>query len=145
MTTTPRIYVASSASIPGRAEMWKELRDEKGWNIISTWIDESGPGQTECMTELWQRITTEVSSCDSLVLYFGENDRILKGALVEAGMALSLGKPVFVVFEESLTMAEMKNTLGSWLSHPNVILSASLFLAHAKAKQLHSTHRREQA
>lgn len=135
--TTPRIYVSS---IPGRAEMWKELRDEKGWSIISTWIDDSGAGQTE----LWQRITTEVSSCDSLILYFGENDRVLKGALVEAGMALSLGKHVFVVFEESLTMAEMENTLGSWLAHPNVVLSASLFLVHIKAKQLHSTHRREQ-
>lgn len=141
MTTTPRIYVASRASISGRAEMWKELRDEKGWNIISTWIDESGPGQTECMTELWQRITTEVSSCDSLILYFGQNDRLLKGALVEAGMALSLGKHVFVVFEER---AEMKAILGSWLAHPNVIVSASLFLAHAKAKQLYSTQRREQ-
>lgn len=140
--TTPRIYVSS---IPGRAEMWKGLRDEKGWNIVSTWIDESGPGQTACMTELWQRITTEVYSCDSLILYFGQNDRLLKGALVEAGMALSLGKHVFVVFEESLTMAEMENTLGSWLAHPNVIHVASLFLAHITATQVHVTRRREQA
>lgn len=144
MTTLPKLYVASRASIPGRAEMWKELRDEKGWNIISTWIDESAPGQTESMTELWHRITTEVSSCDSLILYVGWNDRLLKGALVEAGMALSLGKHVFVVFEESLTMAEMKDILGSWLAHPNVIVSASLFMAHTKAKQLYSTQRREQ-
>ena len=144
MTNPPKIYVASRASIPGRAEMWKEFRDEKGWNIVSTWIDESGPGQPACMTELWQKIMTEISSCDSLILYFGKNDGILKGALVEAGMALSLGKPVFVVFEENLTLVEMQNILGSWIAHPNVVLSASLFLAHVKAKQLHNTHRREQ-
>jgi len=29
MTTLPKLYVASRASIPGRAEMWKELRDER--------------------------------------------------------------------------------------------------------------------
>lgn len=106
----PRIYVASRASVQDRPAMWRSLRDA-GWNIISTWIDEAGPGETASMSDLWERIDREVASCDVLVLYAEPSDLPLKGAFVEVGMALAYGKPVIVVGAD----------LGSWTHHPMVM------------------------
>src|SRR5688572_27845704 len=65
-----------------------------GADIISTWIDEAGEGESGCMAELWERIIAEVSRSQSLLFYAKPDDFPLKGALVEVGAALALGKPV---------------------------------------------------
>src|SRR5262245_56241039 len=102
------VYVASRASIPARGEMWRRIRDQGIVNITSSWIDEDGPGETADMSELWWRISEEIASSDKLVLYAGPDDFPLKGALIEAGIALGLGKRVVVclpgvsVFEPSM-------------------------------------------
>src|SRR5690349_2919340 len=46
-----KYYAISRASLPERVDMWKRLRDS-GVNIIATWIDEAGPGQTQDLSEL---------------------------------------------------------------------------------------------
>jgi hypothetical protein len=115
-----KIYCASRASVPERPEMWKKLRAE-GANIISTWIDESEPGATISFEGLWIRIESEIRGCDRLVLFVGEGDFPLKGALVEVGMALGMGKPVFVVTDIPLSPRDFK-PLGSWAMHPLVTL-----------------------
>lgn len=107
-----RFYVASRASKPERPAMWRALRDD-GARIISTWIDEAGPGETGDMGELWERIAREVAQADALVIFAAPEDMPLKGAFVEVGMALALGKPVRVVAPEIAT-------LGSWENHPLV-------------------------
>lgn len=90
------VYVASRASIPQRAAMWRQLRAE-GAPIISTWIDEAGDGETKDFAELWTRIASEIRRADRLVLYAEANDFPLKGALIEVGLALARGKPIFIV------------------------------------------------
>ena len=121
----PKIYVASRASIPERAEMWRNLRIE-GSNIVSSWIDESGEGQTKSFSELWLRIENEIRSCDRLVLYIEKDDFPLKGALIEVGMAISLGKPILIINKDVILEKRTFRPLGSWVEHPAVQFSLNI-------------------
>lgn len=123
----PVLYVASRASVPERSAMWRSLRDERGWHIISSWIDEAGEGETADLYELWGRIDAEIRSCDGLILYAEPGDFPLKGALVEAGIALGAGKPVAVVLlDPSILEPRSFRPLGSWAKHPHCRLCVSL-------------------
>jgi hypothetical protein len=84
----PRIYIASKTI---HASKWTRLRD-RGYNIISTWIDEIGEGQSDYQ-ELSVRCIREIRQSDFLILYC-EKDEVLKGANVEAGAALAFGLEV---------------------------------------------------
>lgn len=87
-----RIYIASKAR---HAHLWRELRDA-GVPIISTWIDEAGPGETSDFANLWERCIHESAECDALIVYREYGD-VLKGAFIETGSALASGKPVYAV------------------------------------------------
>ena len=113
------LYVASRATIAERSAMWRRLRDQ-GVPINSTWIDEAGDGETACFTELWGRITDEISRSSALILYAEESDFPLKGALTEAGIAIGLGKRVGVVTPGVAYEARSMRPIGSWVSHPLV-------------------------
>lgn len=133
-TTTPAapapgvpsgIYVASRASVPERPARWRALRDA-GWPIVSTWIDEAGPGETDDLGELWGRITREVASAQGVLLHVEPDDFPLKGALIEVGMALSLGKRVGV-YAPGVELEELSmRPLGSWAAHPLVYVAPTL-------------------
>lgn len=97
---TAQIYVASKSK---HGAMWRRYRDA-GEPIISTWIDESEPGQTVCWADLWSRCVRESSACTALILYRRPLE-ILKGALVETGAALANGRYVFYVGPDDLTFA----------------------------------------
>lgn len=118
------IYVASRASVPARPQMWCSLR-AKGWPIVSTWIDEAGEGETGDFTDLWQRIHDEIAASRGVILYAEESDFPLKGAFIECGMALGMGKPVAVVLKFPLMDRSMR-PLGSWGNHPLVKICQSL-------------------
>ncbi len=125
------IYVASRASIPARAEMWRNLRDDYGWQITSTWIDEAGEGETSDFTDLWDRITCEIAAARKLVLFAKEEDFPLKGALIEAGIALGMGKPVIVCLPGVSLEERSKRPIGSWIAHRNVIRRDTIYSAMA--------------
>lgn len=86
------IYTASRTR---HANRWRELR-ASGIPIISTWIDEAGPGESASMVDLWDRCINEAGAADALILY-REDGEELKGAIAETGAALLAGKPVFAV------------------------------------------------
>lgn len=114
-------YVASRASLPERGKMWRNLR-LRGLNITSSWIDEDGEGQTQSFEDLWLRIESEIRASVALALYVEPKDFPLKGALVEIGMALALGKPV-LVFSPGVELNQRDyKPLGSWAKHPGVML-----------------------
>jgi hypothetical protein len=86
------IYIASKTK---HAPRWRQLRKE-GVPIISTWIDESGVGETSCFTDLWRRCIDEARSASMLIVY-REPDEVPNGALIEVGAALANGTPVFAI------------------------------------------------
>lgn len=123
------IYIASRASLPERAARWKHLRDVEGWLIVSTWIDEAGEGETNDFSELWSRIEAEVKSAERLIFYAEANDFPLKGGLVEAGIAISAGVPIFVVTPGVVIEPRSCRPVGSWMKHPLVRVVPSIELA----------------
>ncbi len=131
------VYVASRASQPDRPAMWRRLRAE-GRPIISTWIDEAGEGETACNRELWLRIEREVTTAKALILYVEREDFPIKGALVEVGMALAAGVPVYVCAPGVMLEDRTMRPVGSWMMHPLVRyaydLSEAFDLAASNAK-----------
>lgn len=99
------IYVASRSEL---GPMWRQLQND-GHPINSTWIHESGPGETSDISDLWMRCIREASEADVLIAYHRPGD-VWKGALVEIGAALAHGRPIYVVGDPP----------GSWVNHPNV-------------------------
>lgn len=93
------IYVASKAMY-GRE--WVAMR-EAGVPIISTWIDQSGFGDTSDWPKLWLNCIAEASSANALVLIRRPRD-IIKGAWVEVGAALGNNVPVFAVGIENYSI-----------------------------------------
>lgn len=94
------IYIASKTK---HAAQWKWLR-EQGVKIISTWIDEAAPGQTQDYTDLWNRCLAEAQQATCLILFKGNDTEQLKGAFIEAGAALAAGRPVLAVgFDDTAT------------------------------------------
>ena len=99
----PKIYCASKI---WHAEKWLKLRDEEGYNIISTWINypcgtKEKPGGalqlnlTQQQT-LWENCVQEVNKCDLLIAYAEEGEEH-RGVLVEIGGALAHRHPVFLI------------------------------------------------
>jgi hypothetical protein len=117
----PRVYVASRTN---RAQMWQEFRDE-GYPIISSWIDEACEGETADFSELWQRIYKEISDCCGVLFYANPVDAPWKGAFIEVGIALGMGKLVCVVIDGELEGRTMR-PVGSWMAHPKVVKHDSL-------------------
>lgn len=118
------IYVASRTYHAG---IWRDARD-KGIPIISTWIDEAGEGETADLSELWARIQREVTSAERLVMLIEDGDFPFKGALIEVGMALAAGKPVYLVIDPDIELdGRTLRPLGSWAKHPNVHWMPTLY------------------
>lgn len=102
----PSIYTASKTK---HAHKWRALR-EQGFNVISTWIDEAGLGESESLEDLAHRCISEASGADLFILYCEPGD-VLKGALMELGAALASHAEIYVVGEcDSLRSAVMEHS-----------------------------------
>ncbi len=124
------IYVASRASSPERPAMWRALRDA-GWPIVSSWIDEAEEGATSSFSDLWARIEREIRAARGLIVYAEPDDFPLKGAYIEAGLALGAGLPVAVVLPGVELEARNDRPIGSWIRHPRVAVCGTLEEARA--------------
>lgn len=105
------IYVASRTIY---ANLWLHLRSilqARGIEITSTWIEESGEGQTKSYEELSSRCIEEIRRSDCFLLFCRPGDH-LKGALIEAGAALAFNIPVRCIGNcESLSRVFVKHRL----------------------------------
>lgn len=126
------IYVASRVK---HSMMWRKRRSS-GAPISSTWIDEDENLLVD-YGALWQRVRSEIAGCKALVFYARPEDFPLKGALVEVGMALAMGKPVHAVIEDVMLDAGMR-PVGSWFGDRGVEEFATLDEAIAAAVALPS-------
>lgn len=127
------IYVASRA-LPERVAMWLQYRDQFHFPVISSWIDQAGLGESD-YTQLWPLIMEEIRSCTALVLYARKEDFPLKGAFVEVGAALVLGKPVYVVLPHVVLEPRTFRPVGSWMNHPNVTQCEHLADAFVRSRE----------
>lgn len=128
------IYVASRASVPERGAMWRRFRAQ-GVPITSSWFDEDGDGATGDFCELWSRIENEIADSAALVLYAETADFPLKGAFIEAGIALGLGKPVIVCLPDLGLLDHSYRPIGSWIAHPLVTRCDDIAAAIALASK----------
>lgn len=129
------IYVASRASLPARPAMWRGYRD-RGFPIVSSWIDEAGDGETANFGDLWRRIDREIAAASVLVLYAEREDFPLKGAYVETGLALARGIPVLCAFPGVVLDPRSARPVGSWLHHPSCQIFITLDAAMSAAWRL---------
>ncbi|MBP2232477.1 hypothetical protein J2847_005806 [Azospirillum agricola] len=123
------VYIASRASIPERAAEWRRLRDVDGHHIVTSWIDEAGPGQTANFAELWLRIEREIAGAERLVLYAEAGDFPLKGAIAEAALAIANRIPVIIVAPGVKVEVPAYGPFGSWAAHPLVSFADSMAAA----------------
>jgi len=107
-----KVYTASKLD---QAQRWKDLAKE--WievEFTARWVSHHA-GTTpdhECFAKVfWQHDVEDVLAAD-VVLVFAEPHEHLRGALVEAGMAIAFGLQVIVVGTHQ--------DYGTWQYHPAV-------------------------
>jgi len=118
----PKIYMASKLKHFAKWRVLKENRSD--FIFTSTWFYEAhieaeteaqGFGSSAISKEkcelVWIINDHDVKICDFLIVYSEECDR-LKGALIEAGLAIAYGKRVIVVGQNT--------DYGTWQFHPSV-------------------------
>jgi hypothetical protein len=117
-------YIASRASLPERSEAWRKLRDVDGYLIVSSWIDvvtqPLNEDDTKPLHTIWENITQEVTTAERVIVYAEPDDFPLKGTLVEVGMALAVGTPIYLVLPGVEIEANTFRPIGSWINHPLV-------------------------
>lgn len=124
--TVPKVYIASKIRY---APVWRELYSHSDIHIVSRWpfletqVDDR---PTNCR-KFWQDDFTDVSSADILIL-FAEEGENLRGALVEVGIALGLGKHIIVIGDHK--------DHGTWWHHPQVKKVINLEQAIKLARRL---------
>lgn len=109
-----RIYTASKLR---QAQMWQAIHDSHpDVYFHARWLKHTGklktPDTPENAKRFWIEDEQDVKHADA-VFVFAEDDEHLRGALVEAGMAIAYGKPVYVIGEHP--------DYGTWQYHPAVV------------------------
>lgn len=90
MKTTEPYYIASKVKY---APLWRKMR-ANGHKITSSWIDEMEEvKKIEDCADLALRCVSDIMDAKFVVLYCSHGD-LLKGALIEAGIAIGMGKEV---------------------------------------------------
>lgn len=127
------VYVASTMNhrmlLRGVRRSWRP----HNLVIISSWIDE-GDNHDDCtplqFAGKWITNYREVSEAKALVVYVEKRD-VLRGALVEAGIALGQHKPVILVGDPH------HPSFGSWQYHPLTHAVPDLEAARAVIQSWH--------
>ena len=126
-----RVYTASKLRL---APMWRDLcAATPHLQFHARWLKHNSlgtPDTPEHAVEFWLQDEQDVRDADA-VLVLAEGDDHLRGALVEAGMAIAYGVPVVVVGNHA--------DYGTWQHHPGVarmndLASALLYLRSLKPR-----------
>ena len=113
-----KVYTASKLSEAGR---WRDLRE--AWpevEFVARWPFKhvgTVPDDPVYAKVFWQHDLEDVTAAD-VVLVYAEPEHKLKGALVEAGMAIAQGKCVIVVGDHP--------DYSTWRYHPLVYIAPDL-------------------
>lgn len=121
-----KVYIAGKLDYAEQFRNYRRDWKPNGIDLHARWFDQaiieqSGPVTPEDMHIFWLVDEEDVKQADALILYGRPEDK-LRGALVEAGIAIAMGKLVIVVGESP--------DYGTWQYHPMVTRAASF--EHAK-------------
>lgn len=129
-----RVYTASKLS---KGQVWKQLCAENDHLIFhARWLKHitlGTPDTAEHASAFWQQDEQDVRDADA-VLVWGDEGEHLRGALVEAGMALACGIPVIVVGDHP--------DYGTWRYHPGVTIATDIEDALARIALLEPRYAR---
>lgn len=129
-----RVYTASKLK---HAPMWRSLCATTPYmQAHARWLKHSAMGTPDTpdhAAEFWLQDEQDVRDADA-VLVLAEGDDHLRGALVEAGMAIAYDVPVIVVGKHA--------DYGTWQYHPGVTRMDDLSSALAYLKTLKPRYRR---
>lgn len=115
-----KVYIASKLH---HAVRWKKLRIQ--WapqiDLHARWFDQAHIEQNEKPSKedfkiFWQVDAEDVANSDALIIY-GEKDEVLRGALIEAGIAIANNILVLTVGD---------GNFGTWRNHPCVVEAVTL-------------------
>lgn len=115
-----KIYIASKISHGDMLLHWSESVPMAKYEYTSRWYKEPFRGMPETpgfSKMFWAIDVKDVKAADLLILYAQEEDHI-RGAILEAGIAIGLGKPVILVGENK--------GFGTWQHHALVVKLAAL-------------------
>lgn len=128
-----RVYTASKLK---HAAMWRDLC-ARTYHVQfhARWLKHNSigtPDTPEHAAEFWLQDEQDVKHAD-VVMVFASGDDHLRGALVEAGMAIAYGVPVIVVGTHP--------DYGTWQHHPGVMRVADLDAAVDAMRRLRPRYR----
>jgi hypothetical protein len=100
-------------------ERWKKLRvTERGIEWTAHWPNIECGSNPDDSKMFWQRDLYDISHSDFVLVYAETEFEQLRGALVEAGIAIGLGVRVIVVGES--------HCYGTWQYHPQCLRATSI-------------------
>ena len=120
----PKVYTASKLR---HIRLWRTLYDDADWNFVewtASWVKDHAalaeangePVTSRQYQDGWVDNINDVKKSDFLLLYSGQ-ENALRGALIEAGVAIAQGIPVLTV------SVPLDHT---WVFHPLVRCFSSL-------------------
>ena len=123
-----QVYMASKLH---HFRRWRALRAQwSNLHFTARWPDmdvSTVPGTPEEARKHWIEDEEDVRAADAVLVY-AEDGEHLRGALVEAGMAIALRKTVVVVGTHP--------DFGTWQHHPRVIQARDLEEARQRLEEL---------
>ena len=125
-----KIYTASKLKEGPRwralAEMWPEIEIVARWPFLHVTTDGEPGWPDDCAAHgsvFWRHDHEDVSRADVVIVFADQADDVLRGALIEAGMGIAMGKTVIVVGSNP--------GYGTWQFHPQVKRVPSLDAARS--------------
>jgi hypothetical protein len=110
-----RVYPSSKVK---HAPMWMKLQTKVPHLFLNArwlkWAERKNSLNTNDFQALWKDCQEDIGTSDVLILYTEEGD-VLKGCLVEVGMALANGIRVIIVASESNRLS-----YGTWVHNDSV-------------------------
>ena len=90
--------------------------------ISASWIYGTELPPEEC-SGMWDRYRDDVESSQALLLYLEEGD-VLKGAILEMGIAFGVNIPIVIVWNG--TMADLAGIVGTIVYHQSVTVFSTM-------------------
>lgn len=116
-----RVYFASKLH---HGAAWRGLKDPRV-HAFARWLahTEAGtPDTPDNARKFWIEDLADVKAADAVIVYGATGDH-LRGALVEAGIAIAYSIPVYVIGNHP--------DYGTWQYHPGVVRAETLEIAFA--------------